>query len=91
YGTIVFKEFSDKSYTGNFFTRLRKRVRNIMFEFGVPELFDFFIVRPLFLYFTPQILGNYVIGIIVGKILADIIFYGGTITLYELRKKLFNK
>ncbi len=91
YWTILTKELLDKSYTGTFSQRLWKRTRNILFEFGIPELFDFFLVRPFFLYITPQLVWNYIIWIIIWKFLAEIIFYWGTIFLYELRKKLFDK
>jgi hypothetical protein len=64
-----------------------KNTRNLLLEFGVGELLDTFIVRPFFLYFTPKIINNYAIGILVGKYLSDITFYIPTIISYELRKK----
>ena len=91
YGTIVTKEFKNDSYVWNFWSKLWKRLRNLLFEFWFPELLDFFIVRPFFLYVTPKILWNYLIGIIVWKFLAEAIFYWGTISLYELRKKIFKQ
>lgn len=89
YWVIITKEFKDSSYSWSFWAKLWKRLRNLMFEFGWPELLDFFVIRPAFLYFTPKILGNYVVWIIVWKFLAEIVFYSWTIVLYELRKKLF--
>jgi hypothetical protein len=39
------------------------------------------------MYIFPIIIGQFSIGILVGKIVADIIFYIPTIIAYELRKK----
>lgn len=89
YWTIITKEFSNDSYVWNIKTKLFKRIRNLLFEFWFPELLDFFIIRPFFLFVTPKILGNYIGWIIVWKFVAEIFFYSWTIVLYELRKKIF--
>jgi len=39
------------------------------------------------MYIFPILIQNYSIGIIVGKIVADVVFYIPTIIAYELRKK----
>jgi cytidyltransferase-like protein len=62
-------------------------IRDLILEFGFSEFFDSFIIRPFFMYWMPILLSNFAVGIIAGKILADIIFYIPTITAYELRKK----
>lgn len=64
-----------------------KTTRNLILEFGPAEYLDSLIVRPFCMYFFPIILGNYALGIIIGKIVADIVFYIPTIISYELRKK----
>ena len=66
---------------------LWKSFRNLALEFGTAELVDSFFLRPFFMYFFSKILGNLALGIIVGKVSADVIFYGFTIAAYELRKK----
>ena len=73
-----------KKYT---WISLLKNVRDIILEFSVGEALDTLMIRPFFLYFTPIWIGNYTIGIIIGKYLSDITFYIPTIISYELRKK----
>jgi hypothetical protein len=74
----------NRKYT---FVSFLKNVRNLFLEFGVGEVLDTFIVRPFFLYFTPRLVRNYTIGLIIGKYVSDLIFYIPTIISYELRKK----
>jgi hypothetical protein len=56
-------------------------------EFGYPALLDFFFIRPFCMYWMPILTGNYFMGIILGKITADSVFYGLAIVNYELIKK----
>ncbi|PIN85929.1 hypothetical protein COV19_07600 [Candidatus Woesearchaeota archaeon CG10_big_fil_rev_8_21_14_0_10_44_13] len=64
-----------------------KTTRNLIFEFGVSETLDSLFFRPFCIYIFPILIGNYLTGILVGKIVADIIFYIPTIIAYELKKK----
>jgi len=64
-----------------------KTIKNLVLEFGFSEFLDSFIVRPFCMYIFPILIQNYGIGIIVGKIVADVVFYIPTIIAYELRKK----
>lgn len=69
------------------FVGFLKNIRNILVEFGPAEVIDNLVIRPLFFYIFPLLIGNYAIGIIAGKIAADIVYYLPTIALYEFRKK----
>ena len=62
----------------------------VVIEFGPGEYLDTFIVRPFAMWFFPYIIGSLAIGIFLGKIVADIIFYIPTIIMYEIRKKNFD-
>ncbi|MFH1127128.1 MAG: hypothetical protein ABIG84_01955 [archaeon] len=64
-----------------------KNIRNLIIEFGFSETLDSFFIRPFFMYVFPIILGNVLLGVFIGKISADVVFYIPTITAYELRKK----
>lgn len=93
YGFFLFREVrasrrqhQRKSQQYGIFSFFRN-LRNLIFEFGVAEWLDSFLIRPFFMYFFPKMLGNFVIGIVGGKIAADIAFYIGVITAYELKKK----
>jgi len=60
------------------------QLKNMLIEFGIPEVLDTFFVRPASLYIFSQWLGP--IGFALGKIVADIIFYVGAIIGYEFSK-----
>jgi hypothetical protein len=62
-------------------------LKNLILEFGYPAVLDFLIIRPFCMYWMPLFCGNYFFGIILGKISADLFFYGFTIINYELIKR----
>ena len=62
-------------------------IRNLLLEFGYPAILDLFFIRPFCMYWMPILTGNYFMGIILGKIAADSIFYGLAIVNYELIKR----
>lgn len=87
YGIILFNDL--KKHRSKFtHIVLLKTLRNLILEFGPAEYLDSFVVRPFTMYFFPGILNNLTLGLIVGKLSADIIFYIPTIVSYELRKKI---
>ena len=93
YGTLIFSDalksirIHKKKKTKYGFRTIAEDARNIILEFGFSEALDSLLVRPFCMYIFPVILNNYGIGIIIGKIVADVIFYIPTIISYELRKK----
>lgn len=64
-----------------------KLLKNIILEFGYPAFLDFLIIRPFCMYWMPILFGNYFLGIIFGKISADLCFYTFSILNYELIKR----
>lgn len=93
YGVILFMAYKKLAQTNR---SLDKRtplkeivflIRNLLLEFGYPAILDLFIIRPFCMYWMPILTGNYLIGIILGKISADSIFYGLAIVNYELIKR----
>lgn len=68
-------------------TLILRCLRSMGFEFGLAELLDFILVRPSCLYYGPVVLNNYFWGILLGKIVADIIFFVLSILMFEIRKK----
>jgi hypothetical protein len=62
-------------------------VRSVMLEFGPAELLDSFIVRPACMYLLPLLTGGLASGLILGKIAADIAFYGIAGLAYERQKR----
>jgi hypothetical protein len=64
-----------------------RTVRDLVMEFGPAELLDTFLVRPLAMYLAQRWLGSATAGVVVGKVVADAVFYALAITAYELRKR----
>jgi len=93
YGVIVFMAYQKLVKANRLLDKktslkeLAILIRNLLLEFGYPALLDFFFIRPFCMYWMPILTGNYFMGIILGKISADSIFYGLAIVNYELIKK----
>jgi hypothetical protein len=93
YGVIVFmayQKLTETNRTLNKKTPLNEvvlLVQNLLLEFGYPAILDLFFIRPFCMYWMPILTGNYFMGIILGKITADSIFYGLAIANYEWIKK----
>ncbi len=66
--------------------RSLRATKNLVLEFGPAELVDSFISRPFCMYAATWMFGSIGVGIIVGKLLGDLIFYGLAIIAYEFRK-----
>jgi hypothetical protein len=64
-----------------------KDLRNLIIEFGPSEILDVLAVRPFFMYLIPKIIGEFVLGTFIGKMIADVIFFIPAIVMYEVRKK----
>ena len=58
-------------------------VRSLTVEFGIAEVIDSFLVRPVLYYATPVLLGHVLWGWVLGGLVADIVFYAFTIFSYE--------
>jgi hypothetical protein len=62
-------------------------VRDVVAEFGVAELADTLLLRPLLMYAFAELLGGLIPGVIAGKLVSDLLFYGLAIPAYELRER----
>jgi hypothetical protein len=93
YGIIIlqsYKKLAKKNHELGKKTTLKETlllVKNLLLEFGYPAILDFFFIRPFCMYWMPILTGNYFLGIILGKITADLCFYLPTIVNYELLKQ----
>ncbi len=93
YGVILFMAYtklieSNKSLNKKTpLTEMGLLVKNLVLEFGYPAVLDFIVIRPFCMYWMPILTGNYVAGIILGKITADSFFYSLAIVNYELIKR----
>lgn len=64
--------------------------RNLVIEFGPSEILDVVAVRPFFMYLMPKVIGEFLLGIFIGKMIADVVFFIPAIVMYEVRKKHLN-
>lgn len=93
YGVIVFMAYKKMAKANGLLNKntslneIVVLVQNLVLEFGYPAILDFFIIRPFFMYWMPILTGNYFMGIVLGKISADSIFYGLAILNYEIIKR----
>jgi hypothetical protein len=93
YGVILFMAYKKLVNTNRSLdkkTPLKEMVvlaQNLVLEFGYPAALDLFFIRPFCMYWMPILTGNYFMGIILGKITADSIFYSLAIVNYELIKR----
>jgi hypothetical protein len=87
YGCIIWREIAGRrrSGAGISVTMLNSVGRDLLYEFGLPELLDSFIVRPSATYLAVATLGP-TLGIGIGKLASDIVFYVLAVSLYERRK-----
>ncbi|MBS0242259.1 MAG: hypothetical protein JSS20_08780 [Proteobacteria bacterium] len=68
------------------FGRVWTALRRLLWEFGMAEALDSFIVRPGAMFWASERLGSLGWGIIAGKLAADAVFYAIAIAFYELGK-----
>ena len=92
YTTIIFtdallirKHLKIQNRTLTLTALLLTTLKNILIDFGVAELADSFMIRPLFMYLFPLWLNDYALGIFAGKIASDIVFYVPVIIASEVR------
>ena len=65
-----------------------RTICGILLEFGPGELVDSLFVRPSLLYLLPQLFSQPELGWLVGKLFADIVFYGFAAIGYHVRQKI---
>ena len=64
-----------------------RTARNLLFEFGIAEVLDSTVLRPLAMGLGARFFGQ-ALGVVVGKLAADVTFYVPVICAYELRRYL---
>ncbi len=58
-------------------------------EFGPAEIIDTALIRPAAMFLGSWATGNVIVGVLIGKVAADIVFYGLAITSYEVLVRRF--
>jgi len=94
YGVILWRDLRRRKLThekagkGFGVREFLKTIQHLFLEFGPAEALDSLLVRPFCLYWFSAWLPIFGVGIIVGKFVADIIFYIPVVIAYEMKKKL---
>ncbi|MHA6781151.1 type III PLP-dependent enzyme [Pseudonocardia saturnea] len=83
YGFVVVRELR----TARDGRRLRRVLSDLLVEFGPAEVLDTVAVRPAAMYVGPLLVGDLLVGILVGKIAADLVFYAIAAAAYELNRR----
>lgn len=90
YGTMFLREYVAEAHRAGREGRdygsanLLPVLRNLMLEFGLAEALDVALIRPFCLAAGLQLLGGG-FGALVGKVAADVAFYGQVLTIHEWR------
>jgi len=95
YGYFITKELltNYNAYrTLSAFTKLKaiiaKSSTNLIIEFVPAEIVDSIFIRPFLMFYIPHHIQPYAVGFLIGKFLADILFYVFAIAGYEFNKRL---
>lgn len=91
YGFIFFRDLL-RGYKKNKNIGKRKIFINSIFslavEFGPAEILDTLFVRPLIIFSSIKLLNNTAFGVMIGKVLSDILFIGIAMAGFTLKKKI---
>lgn len=92
YGSLVTREMIQEAYFAGGrrapygVSEMMRTWRGLLLEFGPAELLDSGLIRPLAMAACTTLLG-WGLGIVTGKILADVVFYLPVIWVYERRRR----
>lgn len=84
YGYAIWQEAKEQAKLGKRgWKKLLGIAQDIVTEFWFSELLDSFLIRPGCMYFASQRLGSFGRGLLLGKIMADVVFYIPTTYFYQ--------
>jgi hypothetical protein len=92
YGSLVIREMLGDAYAAGArrapygMAQMARTWRGLFIEFGPSELLDASIIRPLAMGIGRQMFG-WGWGVVVGKLLADVVFYVPVIWIHERRQR----
>ena len=80
YGMAVWRELravvpTDEAEPAPLGLRASTAAKRLLWEFGAAELMDSFVARPFCLYWAVKVAGNLALGLLLGKLAADLLFY----------------
>jgi hypothetical protein len=87
YAFVTTRELRNREGSPRSPRRVAGAARDVVSEFGVAECVDTLFARPVLMYAFVAPLGSLVAGVAIGKLAADVVFYGLSIPAYELRER----
>jgi hypothetical protein len=89
YYTVMFRTEiqSTRPIAGHTLRPTLRAVRNLVVEFAGAELLDTLLIRPAAIYALTIYSGSIPVGLLLGKLSADVTFYVPVIAAYEWRKR----
>jgi hypothetical protein len=86
YGVMGILEWRSRigTHSSGLVARTKRTLRTLVAEFGPAELLDSLILRPLCLYLALHLTHGAGVGSVVGKLMADGLFYGVAIVCREM-------
>jgi hypothetical protein len=91
YSCIAFRDLrryrAHQSRSAGLWPTGTRAARDLLIEFGPAELVDSLLARPFFMYSMPMLIHNFTVGLVAGKLAADVVFYSLAIASYELKKQ----
>ena len=82
YGMMLGREIAQRGMRS-----LSPIIHDLILEFGLAEVLDCLLLRPALLYAGQMLAPNTAMGVVAGKLAADLIFYVPTIVSYELLRR----
>jgi ornithine decarboxylase len=86
YGVLFVRDLSAQRAGRSPGRAVGRTVRDLVLECGPAELLDTLVARPLAMYLATQAVGSAWLGVVLGKVAADVVFYTVAIIGYEIRK-----
>jgi hypothetical protein len=66
-------------------------MRNLAVEFGPSEVADTVLIRPAAMYLGAHLVDHALVGVLLGKVAADLVFYGIAAVGYQFRKPVLDQ
>jgi hypothetical protein len=82
YGMMLGREIAQRSPRA-----LPTIIRDLILEFGLAEALDSLVLRPALMYAGQMLAPNTALGVVAGKVAADLVFYVPTIVSYEFLRR----
>lgn len=88
---LSYKKKNDIDFSSLKIKDFSRIISKLVLEFGPAGIIDGLVLRPFFMYAFPILIGNFTLGLFIGKIVGDITFYLLVIITTEIKEKLHKR